>query len=173
MILGLSITYCCTDRSRVFVRSRAPYSTYMNQDTLIRGMTFEVGHLVIRSRVFRVGHLYRVGHLEQDKRLYRLGPSEENTRIYSVGYSEQGQRIVHRYSTCQYSKYGTSDSYVSFRTMVKNLLKDKTESTVNKALIKMIITDPLRIAELTFLLYCSCLYSEQQVCPTQNIVELI
>ena len=30
----------------------------------------------------------------------------------------------------------------------------------NKALIIMLITDPLRIAELSDLVYCSCFYSE-------------
>ena len=31
---------------------------------------------------------------------------------------------------------------------------------INKALIIMLITDPLRIAELSYLVYCSCFYSE-------------
>ena len=39
------------------------------------------------------------------------------------------------------------------------LLKHEIEPTVNKALIKK-ITNPLRIAELSFLVYCSCFYSE-------------
>ena len=38
-------------------------------------------------------------------------------------------------------------------------LKHKTEPTINKALI-IIITDPQRIAELSYLVYCSCSYSE-------------
>ena len=31
---------------------------------------------------------------------------------------------------------------------------------INKALIVMVITDPLRITELTYLVSCSCFYSE-------------
>ena len=32
----------------------------------------------------------------------------------------------------------------------------------------MIVTDSLRIAELSSLVYCSCFYSEKQAYPTQN-----
>ena len=40
------------------------------------------------------------------------------------------------------------------------LLKHEIKATVNKALIKMIIPDPLGIAESTFLVYSSCFYSK-------------
>ena len=42
-------------------------------------------------------------------------------------------------------------------------LRYEIEPTINKALIiiiTIIITDPLRIAELSYLVYCPCIYSE-------------
>ena len=46
-------------------------------------------------------------------------------------------------------------------------LKHETESTINKVLIIMIITDPLRIAGLSYLVCCSCFYSVASL-PYQN-----
>ena len=52
----LPFALLCTDLSRVFTRSRAPYSIYARQSSLIRSRTFGIGHPVIRSRVFGVRH---------------------------------------------------------------------------------------------------------------------
>ena len=47
----------CTDRSRVFVRSQAPFNIYTDQSTLIRISAFGVGHRASDG----VGHLTPVG----------------------------------------------------------------------------------------------------------------
>ena len=53
------------------------------------------------------------------------------------------------------------------------LIRHEIEPTINKALLIMIPTDPLRIAEFSYLVYYSCFYPEQQAYPTQNSLFLL
>ena len=78
----------CTDRSRVFIRSRAPYSIYTEWGTLIQNRAFRVGHPAIRSRAFGVGHqairsrAFGVGHPAIRSRAFGVGhPAIRNKAI--------------------------------------------------------------------------------------------
>ena len=111
----------CADRSRVFKQSRAPYSIYTKQGTLIRCREFGVGHPAVRSRVFRVGYpairsrVFVVGHPAIQSRAFGIGHPAIRSRTFSVGPTDSIQ--------VQYMslfKVRHSDSYVSFRIGVRN-----------------------------------------------------
>ena len=162
--LHVNATYAqCTDRGKVFIRSRAPYSVYKKQFTLIRSRTFlsrtpsYIGQAIrseqdtqrnsaIRSREFRVG--------------------QPAIQIIAL----ETRPIAHRYSACRYSKQAPRIAISRFGQWCEikaRLLKYEIEPTINKALIKM-ITDPLRLAELFLLLFriASLPYSEQFISST-------
>ena len=116
-VLSMSFLTCtapCTDWSRDFIRSRAPYSIYTKQVIPIRSRTFRVGHPATRSRAFGVGHS------AIRSRAFEVGHPAIQSRAFGVGYSKQDQQIVCKCSACRYSKQGTSDSYVSFLIAVRN-----------------------------------------------------
>ena len=78
----LTCTAPCTDWSRDFIRSRAPYSIYTKQVIPIRSRTFRVGHPATRSRAFGVGHP------AIRSRAFEVGHPAIQTRAFGVGYSK-------------------------------------------------------------------------------------
>ena len=95
--------FYCTDPSRVFIRSQAPYSIHMKQGTLMRSRT--------------------PGYTEQGIRRRTTGYSKQGIRSRTCGYTVQGiqSRANDSFQAqCIYSKQGTTDSYASFQIAVRN-----------------------------------------------------
>ena len=109
---------------------------------------------LLRSRAFGVGH--------PTKRSRTPSYTEQGIQSRTPGYTKQSQQIVytgifplfeveHLRQLCLISDSGEK---------LKHVIKNEIESIINTTLIIMVITDRLRIAELSYLAYRSSLNSK-------------